>query len=131
MAGSLEKFVYVNDRGQEKILNLDESNCLAIGSIPATATTGAGLELATLSGNERYLVCSGQTADGKPVSRRIVVPTPTNTFFLNGGTLDLPVLVDGTNGTVELVEFTITQTVAERKRFPKFGNDTGLDDGTV
>jgi hypothetical protein len=131
MAGSKEKFIYTSDTGAKKILNLDESNCLAIGATPATAALGATLRLERTNGTERYLDCIGQTAGKRQVSRRIIVPTNDNAKFVNGGTLDLPVLVDGTNGTVELVVFSITQAVGEVKKFANFGDDTGLDDGTI
>jgi hypothetical protein len=133
MAGSLEKFIYTADNGTAKVILLDESNTRALGEVPATAasaiTAGASLEVVRRSGKERYILVAGITAAGEKVTRKIIVPDKTDTLFVNGGTINLPVLFGGANLSVESVPFTVTQAVGERKRFALFG-DTGILDGT-
>jgi hypothetical protein len=133
MAGSKATFIYAGDR-VNRLVSLDESNTRALGFVPATAaaanTAATGTELTTLTGRERYIIVSGKTSAGRPVSRRLVVPDRTNTLFVSGGTIDLPVLVDADNGVVELVEFTVKKSVGEDRSFANLGTDTGLDDGS-
>lgn len=131
MAGSKDTFIYFGDDGN-KLVRLDESNTRALGAVPATeaaATAAAtGRRIRRLDGSERYINCTGQTAGGRPVSRKLIVPTADNTFFVNGGTIELPVLVSPDNGGVELVTFRITNVVGEGKSFANLSQDTGLDD---
>lgn len=140
MAGSLQKFIYVGDSigggvntGRARVVTLDESNSRAVGAVPATAAAvllfGIPATVEKLQGNERYILLSGQTSAGKPVTRRIIVPTQDNTFFNNGGAIVLPVLVDAANGTVENISFQVTLAKGEERKFANF-IDTGLDDGS-
>ena len=139
MAGSLAPFLYTEDSpdgvtaGRVKLIKLDESNTRALGEVPATAASiaaaGASNKLERSGGQERYINVSGITSGGKGFSRRITVPSPINTLFLQGGTVTLPVLVGGDNGVVENIVCQITQSVGETRKFTNLA-DTGLDDGT-
>lgn len=132
MAGSLQKFLYFDDDGNGKLVNLDESTQRAFGNSPATTLSiGSGSrKIQKLSGGERYVTLQGQTAGGRLVSRSVVVLTKANPLFVNGGSVTLPVLTGGSNEVSEQVNFQITQAVGEVKKFALLEQDTGLDDGT-
>lgn len=132
MAGSLQKFIYFDDEGNGKLVNLDESNMRAMGDSPATPLSIGAIsrKVFKLSGDERYVLCTANTAGGKTVTRKVTVLTRGNPLFQNGGSIQLPVLVDANNGTVENLQFQITRAVGESKTFALLGQDTGLDDGS-
>lgn len=138
MAGSITKFIYQEDSpdgttaGRQKLVNLDESTQRAIGEVPATIALAAAAGVSRtekLSGRERYMVLQGATAAGIIVTRRVVVPSPINVFFLEGGAVILPVLVGTSNTSTESVTFRVTQSVGEVRKFALL-TDTGLTDGT-
>lgn len=130
MAGSLQKFIYTSDDGFKKIINLDESNTRSLGYTPATvaevALLGIPSRLSKLNGNERYILMAGATADGRPVRRKLIVPTKDNAYFDTGG--GFSVLVATGAATSEAVVMQITRAVGEAKSFALLGFDTGLDD---
>lgn len=132
MAGSKQKFIYLDDAGFRKILNLDESNCRSLGYSPATATEVAALgipsRVSKLNGNERYVLMQGVTSDGRPVRRKMIVLQNNNTFFNDGGGFNVDVSI-GVGGS-ESVLMQITRSVGEAKVFALLGTDTGLDDTT-
>lgn len=132
MAGSLQKFIYTDDAGFRKILNLDESNTRALGFAPATvlevSALGIPSRLSKLNGNERYILMQGVTSGGRPVRRKIIVPTNTNGYFVDGGGFTVDVSI-GTGGS-EAVLMQVTRAVGEAKVFALLGTDTGLDDTT-
>lgn len=132
MAGSLQKFLYTDDAGFNKIINLDESNTRALGYTPITVTEatalGIPLRVSKLNGKERYILVAGVTAGGKPVRRKIIVPKNDNGYFVDGGGFNLGVAISGT--TMESVLVQVTRAVGEAKAFALLGTDTGLDDTT-
>lgn len=132
MAGSLQKFVYTDDAGFRKIVQLDESNTRQLGYTPATvaevALLGIPSRLSKLNGNERYILMAGATVGGRPVRRRLIVPTADNAYFNTGGGFSVDVSTSGTGS--EAVVMQITRSVGEAKSFALLGIDTGLDDGS-
>jgi len=132
MAGSLQKFVYEDDAGFRKIINLDESNTRSLGYTPATvaevALLGIPSRISKLNGNERYILMSGSTSGGRPVRRKLIVPKADNGYFTDGGGFSVNVAVSGTAS--EAVIMQVTRAVGEAKAFALLGTDTGLDDTT-
>lgn len=132
MAGSLQKFIYTDDAGFRKIVQLDESNTRSLGYTPATvaevALLGIPSRLSKLNGNERYILMAGSTAGGRPVRRKIIVPTKDNAYFETGGGFSVDVSISGTGS--EAVVMQITRAVGEAKAFALLGTDSGLDDTT-
>lgn len=131
MSGSLQKFIYTDDQARTRIVNLDESNTRALGYIPATNlevdALGIPRKISKLTGGERYILLTGVTTGGKPVRRKVIVPTNNNTFFLDGGGFNLNAEV---GNALETIAMQVTAAVGEKKRFALLGTDTGLDDGT-
>jgi hypothetical protein len=132
MSGSIQKFVYTDDSGYKKIINLDESNTRQLGYTPATVLSVAALgipsRVSKLNGKERYVLMAGVTSGGRPVRRKLIVPEADNAYFATGG--GFSVIVDVATGTAETVVMQVTRAVGEAKSFALLGTDTGLDDGT-
>jgi len=135
MAGSKAKFIYLSDPDSNgvqtaKLLSLDESNTRILGILPATQAEIDLLpskEVETVNLLERYINLRAVNSKGEGVTRRVIVPIPSNTFFLNGGVVQLPILVGGANSIVELGNFSITFAVGETRRFAAI-DDSGLKD---
>jgi len=138
MSGSLAFFIYDGDilngsPTSRKLIELDESNTRALGYAPATQAEVNALvnkRLFKTKSGFRDLTCTGITSAGKTLTRNLTCLQSDNALFQTGGSIVLPVLTGGNNGTIENVVFRVTHSNGERKSFAS-ATDTGLDDGTT
>lgn len=141
MAGSLLPMLYRTDIPDDAgtgfkylILKLDESNSKALGGEAATDANIAGKEFATqgtdyLKIEPRYVLLEGKTTGGVTVRRKWVAPDPTDDLYAEGGTVQGIVNVTAT--TIELVTFSVSGMVGEKRTVRRPLLDSGLDDGTA
>jgi hypothetical protein len=109
MSGVLGFYNYVSDSGSSYVIQLDDSNSLAVGNTVATPG-GTGLPKQHIS--PRYLTCQAPNpvAGKAPLRRNIVVGDPTGAIWTNPpDTISLAVV-----GAVATA-FAVTGAVGERR----------------